>query len=80
MLSEEKKNIRPYRNDIVGSFLRPKELKEARNSFENGKISKEDLKKIEDSAIKDLVEKEIKYGIKAVTMENLEEKCGIWIF
>ena len=74
MLSEEKKNIRPYRYDIVGSFLRPKELKEARNSFENGKISKEDLKKIEDSAIKDLVEKEIKYGIKAVTDGEFRRK------
>ena len=30
MLSEEKKNIRPYRYDIVGSFLRPKKLKEAK--------------------------------------------------
>ena len=37
MLSEDK-NKRPYRNDIVGSFLRPKELKEARKSFEEGKI------------------------------------------
>ena len=28
----------PYRNDIVGSFLRPEELKKARKQYENGKF------------------------------------------
>ena len=28
----------PYRADIVGSFLRPAELKEARQKFVEGKI------------------------------------------
>lgn len=47
----------PFRYDIVGSFLRPQEVKDARAAFEAGKISKEDLRAIEDKAIQELVEK-----------------------
>ena len=38
----------PFRYDTVGSFLRPQELKTARQDFENGKISAEQLKAVED--------------------------------
>ena len=34
------KNLAPFHFDIVGSFLRPEELKEARQSFTKGKISR----------------------------------------
>lgn len=33
----------PFRYDIVGSFLRPQELKEARAKFANGEITQADL-------------------------------------
>lgn len=33
----------PFRYDIVGSFLRPQELKEARAKFKAGEISQEEL-------------------------------------
>ena len=77
----------PFRYDIVGSFLRPQEVKDARAAFEAGKISKEDLRTIEDKAIKELVEKEKKVGLKAVTdgefrrafwhIDFLEELIGV---
>ena len=38
----------PFRYDYVGSFLRPEALKNARADFENGKISEDELHKIED--------------------------------
>ena len=57
----------PFRYDYVGSFLRPETLKKARRDFEEGKISKEELTKVEDDAILDLVEKQKK------------EQPGIWI-
>lgn len=57
----------PYRYDIVGSFLRPQELKEARAKFKAGEISQEELTKVEDKWISDLVEKEKAVGLKAVT-------------
>ena len=36
----------PYRVDHVGSFLRPKELVEAREKFAKGELSKEELTKV----------------------------------
>ena len=45
----------PCRYDFVGSFLRPDYLKKARADFENGTITAEQLKEVEDKAILDLV-------------------------
>ena len=53
--------------DIVGSFLRPAEIKEARKAYKDGKISKEELTQAEDLAIASLVEKEVAHGLKYVT-------------
>ena len=57
----------PFRYDYVGSFLRPETLKKARRDFEEGKISKEELTKVEDDAILDLVEKQKKAGYHVIT-------------
>ena len=57
----------PFRYDYVGSFLRPEILKRARRDFEEGKISKEELTKVEDAAILDLVEKQKKAGYHVIT-------------
>ena len=57
----------PYRADVVGSFLRPKALKQARADFAAGTITREQLTAAEDAAIADLVEKEKQAGLKAVT-------------
>ncbi|MBD9053997.1 MAG: 5-methyltetrahydropteroyltriglutamate--homocysteine methyltransferase, partial [Holdemanella biformis] len=48
----------PYRYDVVGSFLRPEKLKQARKDYEAKKISKEELTKVEDACITDLIQKE----------------------
>ena len=37
----------PFRHDYVGSFLRPAELKKARQEFADGTISHEELKAVE---------------------------------
>lgn len=55
------------RYDIVGSFLRPAALKDAREKFAKGEISHDDLKKVEDEEITKLVEDEEKAGLKIVT-------------
>lgn len=78
---------RPYRYDIVGSFLRPERLKEARQKFSEGKISREELTAVEDVCIKELVEKEKSEGLHAVTdgefrrrmwhLDFLEELGGV---
>ena len=57
----------PFRFDIVGSFLRPQELKQARQQFEEGKITAEALRKVEDESIRSLVEKQKAAGLPVIT-------------
>lgn len=57
----------PYRNDIVGSFLRPKKLKDARAKFKTGEIDRAALTKVEDEVIAELIKKEKAVGLHAVT-------------
>lgn len=57
----------PFRYDIVGSFLRKPEIKEARKKYEEGSISFEELTAQEDASIRELVEDEKKAGLQAVT-------------
>ena len=60
-------NNAPFRCDVVGSFLRPGVLKQARADFAAGTISAEQLKTVEDVAIRDLVAKQKAAGLKVVT-------------
>lgn len=57
----------PFRFDIVGSFLRPEELKQARKDYAAGAISKEVLKEVEDKAINDLIQKQKEAGLSVIT-------------
>ena len=57
----------PHRFDVVGSFLRPAALKQARADFEAGRIDAATLKAAEDEAIRDLVAKEKAAGLGVIT-------------
>lgn len=57
----------PYRADIVGSFLRPEAVAEARRRFAAGEVAASDLRAVEDAAIADLVEKEKAAGLELAT-------------
>ena len=57
----------PQRYDVVGSFLRPAHLRQARAAFERGELSAEALKAVEDEAILDLVAKEKAAGLHVIT-------------
>jgi 5-methyltetrahydropteroyltriglutamate--homocysteine methyltransferase len=57
----------PFRADHVGSFLRPKELTEARAKFREGAISAADLRAVEDEAIKGVVKFQEDLGLKGIT-------------
>ena len=61
------RSLPPFRNDIVGSFLRPTAIKEARAKFAAGEITPEELRKIEDQEIIKLVQKQKEIGLKSVT-------------
>lgn len=76
LLSAVQRNCPPFRADQVGSLLRPAVIKEARIKFQQGEISWEELRSIEDREIKKLVEKQGKTGLKAVTDGELRR--GWW--
>ena len=57
----------PFRYDYVGSFLRPEELKKARRQFDEGNISYEELKVVEDKAIEELIGKLKSLGYHVIT-------------
>ncbi|MEZ3159369.1 5-methyltetrahydropteroyltriglutamate--homocysteine S-methyltransferase [Microbacterium sp. BWT-B31] len=57
----------PYRADVVGSFLRPAAVAEARHDFASGDLSAQALRAVEDDAIADLVRKEADNGLQLAT-------------
>lgn len=56
-----------YRADHVGSFLRPKPIKEARSRFAAGKLDKEHLKTVEDESIAGVVWSQLQAGLRSIT-------------
>jgi 5-methyltetrahydropteroyltriglutamate--homocysteine methyltransferase len=61
------KELAKIRNDVVGSMLRPAALKQARASYDEGKISLEELGAIEDRNIRDAVKLQEEIGLSVVT-------------
>jgi 5-methyltetrahydropteroyltriglutamate--homocysteine methyltransferase len=57
----------PFRADHVGSFLRPPALLEARDRFQQGAISREQLRAVEDDAIRDIVRFQEDLGLQGIT-------------
>ena len=57
----------PFRADHVGSFLRPKELIDARERFRAGEIDAEALRVVEDQAIRGVVAFQEDLGLKGIT-------------
>jgi 5-methyltetrahydropteroyltriglutamate--homocysteine methyltransferase len=57
----------PFRADHVGSLLRPAALKQARAQREQGQITAEELKTIEDREIEAVIRKQEEAGLRSVT-------------
>lgn len=57
----------PFRADIVGSFLRPQAVKDARAAYAAGTLDAAGLKAVEDDAIRDLVAKQKAAGLQVIT-------------
>lgn len=57
----------PFRADVVGSFLRPDVLKQARADFAADVIDEAALRAVEDEAIRDLVAKQKAAGLHVIT-------------
>ena len=61
------KDLAEIRNDVVGSLLRPAELKQARQRYDEGKLSREDLRQVEDRMIRNAVRLQEELGLAVVT-------------
>lgn len=57
----------PYRAEVVGSYLRPAEIKQARKQFEAGEIDAAALRRVEDDAIRQVVARQRESGLQVVT-------------
>jgi 5-methyltetrahydropteroyltriglutamate--homocysteine methyltransferase len=57
----------PFRADHVGSLLRPPELLDAREKHAAGQIGDEELKAVEDDAIRDVVRMQEEVGLQSAT-------------
>src|SRR5690606_26526510 len=61
------RSIPPFRADHVGSLLRPPELHAARERAARGEITAEELKAVEDEAIRGVVELQRQVGLSSAT-------------
>lgn len=66
----------PYRADIVGSFLRPAAVKEARTAFAAGTLDAAGLRAVEDDAVRELVTRQVENGLHLAT--DGEARRGWW--
>ena len=85
----------PFRADHVGSFLRPKFLLDAREQFRTGTIARDQLRAVEDEAIRGIVKLQEDLGLRGITdgeyrrtyfhidfltqLEGVETKGGIHV-
>ncbi len=66
----------PFRADHVGSLLRPAQLIAAREAYRDGRMSREDLTGVEDSAIRDVIALQERVGLRSIT--DGEFRRGLW--
>jgi 5-methyltetrahydropteroyltriglutamate--homocysteine methyltransferase len=66
----------PFRADHVGSLLRPAELLRARAERQAGRMSPEELRRVEDAAIRDCARLQREIGLQGVT--DGEFRRGSW--
>jgi 5-methyltetrahydropteroyltriglutamate--homocysteine methyltransferase len=57
----------PFRADHVGSLLRPPSLLAARERFRKGELKADELRALEDDAIREVVQLQERIGLKSVT-------------
>src|ERR1700687_3890333 len=56
-----------YRSDVVGSLLRPAYLREARMQFAAGQLTDADFKRLEDRAVDEAVDLQLRTGVEVLT-------------
>ncbi len=57
----------PFRAEHLGSLLRPKDLLKKRSDIDKGTVSLKELTDVEDAAVKEIAEEQIKIGFHAIS-------------
>jgi 5-methyltetrahydropteroyltriglutamate--homocysteine methyltransferase len=57
----------PFRADHVGSLLRPQPLLAARHRRQDGEITRDELRRIEDECIRDVIARQEAIGLRSIT-------------
>ena len=65
------RNTPPFRADHVGSFLRPQRLLDARARHKAGTLTAEELRAVEDAAIRDIVRYQEDLGYRGIYMPQI---------
>ena len=67
MLSTAPKLNPPFRADHIGSLKRPAKLLQKRKDLDDGKTTQEELRVVEDEAIRNVIRMQREVGIKSIT-------------
>lgn len=74
---EDTPMARAYRADHVGSFLRPADLLQARAAHAEGRLGADELRRVEDGAIREVLALQRQVGLDVVTDGELRR--GSWL-
>ena len=66
----------PFRADHVGSLLRPQRLLDARRQNADGDIGADELRRVEDGCIRDVVHMQEDIGLQGVTDGEFRPPVG----
>src|SRR5690606_35309300 len=61
------RTLPPFRADQVGSLIRPAPLIEARKAADAGKLPAEELRRIQEQAIREVVRAQEEIGLRSIT-------------
>lgn len=64
----------PFHADHIGSLIRPDVVSDHQQQFDEGKITAEELRQVQQSAIKEAVEKQLSNGIRALSSGEFDRK------
>ena len=66
----------PFKIDIAGAFCVPRALKDVREQYQNGQVSRQILQAVEDAEVRSLVERLELGGMKVVSDVAIFWKAG----
>ncbi|OAA70665.1 Methionine synthase, vitamin-B12 independent [Cordyceps fumosorosea ARSEF 2679] len=68
------KNKLQFHADHIGSLIRPASLSEAQEKADNGSLAGADLQVVQRAAIKDIVQKQLAHGVRAISSGEYDRK------